>query len=270
MNSRRVFILSFTLTFSVMLCAFAAIYWSLGISPKQAADATKTDVPILKAGLDDSKTLLVCAKEQDTQFFLLIKFNALQNKVSVASIPSSLPLDKVGQTLSQSFDYAGMLQCVSDLKQQFDIAVDYHILCDYDGLGGIISSFSDFRLEELGESLPESVKNILLAGSESLDPKTIVNILKMAASTLDSEIGLEFLNNSALILLKNNLENLRDYGATDIKDNFSYLTTNLNVQALDKLHRILSLLCENEVSFERLVLSDEETATEQLHTFLSE
>lgn len=271
MTSRRMFLFSFAIAFSIMVCAFAALYWSMGLTPNQTVDAQKTDVPILKPGPDDSKTLFLCAKEGALEFFFLIKFNAIQNKVSVVSVPSSFFLSSADRTVSESLSYAGMLQCVSDLKQEFDIAVDYHILCDYESLGNITASFAGFSLSEIEGALPEAIKAMLLKGSEQIDSKTIINILKLAAPLIDNDPGLDFLNKTVSIMLRHNLENLRDYGSQDIRDNFSYLTSNLSVQGLSKMHRILSLLCESEeVLFDRLVLSSEKESIDQLAAILKE
>ncbi|MEG1050352.1 MAG: hypothetical protein RSE24_07420, partial [Oscillospiraceae bacterium] len=247
MTGKRVFFLSFFLTFFVMVCTFMGLYWVLDITPRETAGARQMGVPILKPETDDSKTLLLCAKADSTQFFFLIKLNAIQNKVSVVSIPRSFELSKAQRTLQESLDYAGMLQCVYDLKQQFDIAVDYHLLCDYENLGSITQSFCGFHAGELGSSLPPQVQELLLKTNDYIDANLITNLLKLSAESLDNELGIDFLNKSACCILKYNIANLKDYGIAGIKENFSYLTTNLNVQSLDKLYRILSLLAEKEV-----------------------
>ncbi|MEG3029234.1 MAG: hypothetical protein RR827_02400 [Oscillospiraceae bacterium] len=270
MTGKRVFFLSFFLTFFVMLCSFIGLYWVLDITPRETVGTQQKGVPILKAGIDDSKTLLLCAKNESTEFFFLIKFNALQNKVSVVSMPRTFRLSLADRTLSQSLEYAGMLQCVYDLKQQFDIAVDYHLLCDYEKLGSIIGSFCGFHAGELGGSIPPAAQELLFKSNDYIDATIIIDSLKYASQDLDNPLGLDFLNKSACSLLKYNLANLKDYGIDSVKENFSHLTTNFNVQSLNKMHRILSLLLENSVTFDCLVLSDEKTAQDQLHSVLKE
>lgn len=268
MNGKKAFLSSFTVAFSVMICAFLGIYWSLGSTP-QAAGTPQSGVPIYQPGPQDSKTLLLGVENGEVNFFFLVKLNALQNKVNFISIPGNLKLDTANRTLNESLKYAGVMQCVYDLKQEFEVNIDYHLYCNSESLEKILSSFNGLDISQLEDSLPQSIQQLLLKGSNYLDTGTLIKAVRMSAGMLDNALGLEFLNKAGCVLLEHNIENLLTYSLSDIKNNFSGLNTNLNVQSLSQLERILTFLNQSEVVFERLVLSDDADNKQQLWDMLN-
>lgn len=270
MSSKKIFFATFGIAFSIMLTAFMGLYWLLDISPVSPANIENEGVPILKPEISDTKTILLSIKENDSEFFLLIKLNALQNKISLVTIPKNLHLSKAGKTVSEALEYAGILQVVYDIKQEYDIAVDYHILCGFEALGEISSSFVGFKLNNSALNLPKEISELLLNKSEYMDMQAIINILHFAADAANTPIGLEFLNNMAKALFENNLSNLTDYLLQDLKSEFSNITTNINVQGIDKLKRILTLLYEMQGEVDGIVLKEGSEGYEQLNKLLKE
>ncbi|MBE6878286.1 MAG: hypothetical protein E7488_03860 [Ruminococcaceae bacterium] len=269
MKQTKVFFATFFISFSVMLCCFTALYWIVEYSSPYPAAEGQTGVPILIPDYNDTKTALIVMDAESADFFFILKLNALQNKVCLVSVPSSFFLSQVGRTMGESMDYAGIMQCVQDISRQFDISVDYHLMCDKTALDKIISSFSGLHTENLA-GIPQSVSRYLLKSSEYIDTTTLVNAVDMSASVLDNPVGIEFLNLAGLALIENNMQNIHDYALSDIKNASSRLTTNISTQDTDRLRRIVNFLLQSKVQFDRLVLCDPATAQSEIDRILKE
>ena len=269
MKQTKTFLATFFIAFSFMLCGFAALYWIVDYTTPMQTGENRTDVPILTPDYDDSKTSLIVMDTQSADFFFLLKLNALQNKVSLVSVPSSFYLSAAGRTMGESMEYAGIMQCVQDICTEFDIAVNHHLLCDKTTMDSLLYSFSGFSADSFPD-MPQSIKSFLLKGSEYIDTTTLVNSVDMSAAVLDNPLGLEFLNAAGLQLVKNNMQNICDYALEDIKDNFSNLTTNIGTQDIDKLKRITGFLVNDSTVYNRLVLTDAETAHAEMNRILKE
>ena len=269
MKQTRIFFTTFFIAFSFMLCGFAALYWIADYSSPIQTGENRTDIPILTPDYNDSKTALIVMDTDSADFFFLLKLNALQKKVSLVSVPSSFYLSSAGRTMGESMKYAGIMQCVQDICAEFDITVNYHLLCDKTSMDSLLSSFSGFSAD-IFPDMPQSIKSFLLKGSEYIDTTTLVNSVDMSAAVLDNPLGLEFLSAAGLQLLENNMQNICDYALADIKNNFSNLTTNIGTQDIDRLKRIISFLIDDSTKYDRIVLSDTETAQGEIDSILKE
>ena len=269
MQRTKAFFVTFTITFSVMLCCFMALYWIVDYSAPLPAGENQSGVPILTPDYNDTKTTLLIFDTADTDFFLLLKLNALQKKVSLVSIPSDFYLSSSGRTLSESMGYAGPMQCVQDLSRQFDITVDYHLVCDKSSLSSVLSSFSALNTN-LIDNIPKSVKEYLLNGNNYIHTATLVNAVDTAASALDNPIGLEFINTAGLWLVQNNISAICDYALDSVKENTSYVTTNISTKDIDRLKRICTFLISDSTTYDRLVLQNNETAQSEIDHILKE
>ncbi|MBR6519158.1 MAG: hypothetical protein IKT63_05750 [Oscillospiraceae bacterium] len=269
MKQAKAFFVTFFITTSLMVCGFTALYWITAYSAPQSAAENKTSVPLLTPDYNDTKTALIVVEADSTPFFFLLKLNALQKKVSLVSIPSSFPLAASQRTMAESMSYAGIMQCVQDISEEFDISVDYHLLCDKTALERIVSSFGSLNIKNI-DGIPASVKNYLLKGSDYIDTAALVNAVYMSAAVLDNAVGLEFLNLAAMALIKANMQNICDYALGDLTENSSYLTTNINTREADRLRRIITFLLSADVQFDRLVLCDAATAQQEIDRILKE
>ena len=268
MRQFRAFAATFIISFSVMLCGFMAMYWVVQYTSPRAAGENQQGVPVLTPDYNDSKTTLLVLDCEKADFFFLLKLNALQNRVSLVSVPSAFYLSSAQRTLAESMEYAGIMQCVQDISGQFGINVDYHLLCDRNSLIELTDSFSG--LDTAGMELPQSVKGYLLKGSEYADTSALISAVDMAAAVLDSPVGIEFLNLAGLEMIRGNMQNICDYAIGDIKENFSGISTNIGTQEMDRLKRITGFLLNDSTEFDRLVLGDEGTAQVEIDRVLKE
>ena len=269
MRQLKAFATTFIITFSVMLCGFMVMYWISVYDAPQAAGENKTGVPVLTPDYNDSKTTLVILDADSADFFFLIKLNALQNKVNVVSLPASLHLSSAGRTLGESMVYAGAMQCVQDISESFDISVDYHLVCSHDSVEKITSGFVPFDISS-AEDIPQSVSSYILNNRSITETAALSAAVYSHAAVLDNDVGLTFLNAAVEKLIRDNMEAIYATSIDSIKENFSRLDTNMNTEDLDRMKRIMTFLLANKVQFDRIVLSDTETAQQDINRILKE
>ncbi|MBE6895168.1 MAG: hypothetical protein E7483_06180 [Ruminococcaceae bacterium] len=220
MQSVKTFFITFLSSVCVVLFSFLALYWSLAPASKSAGTA-QNDIPIAKADSTDNKTTLVFADTDTQSIFMLVKLNAVDMQVTVTAIPADYHIGTANRTLNQSFEYAGIMQCVQDLSVQLDIVIDYHIY-----------------LEQ------EDIKKL----SESFENTSTDSIL-----SLDNPQRLAF---SAVQAIKSNMTDIQDYVLNHIPKEFSYLSTNIGKTEAAKLNRILTILQRSQTEYKYTVLTD--------------
>ncbi len=213
MQSFKTFLTTFLASVSIVLVSFAALYWLITPS-QQPAGTDKNNVPITKANSSDNKTTLVSFQNGTDSIFLLIKLNAVDSKAAVTAIPPDFYITHSGRTLSESFEYAGIMQCVQDLSQHLDVTIDYHLALDSDTLPLLNASF-----------ITEETAAAVFSAE-------ISSIAHLAAETI-----------------KNSLSELQTYVLPAIPKNFSYLYTNIGKTEATQLSRILTLLQRSNTEF---------------------
>ena len=259
MQSVKTFLVTFLSSVCIVLLSFAALYWAVTPSDTQV-DTNQTGIPIVSAESGDVKTVLITTDAESARFFFLLKLNGIEPKISLAAIPSGYQLAAPGRTLTESFEYAGIMQCVQDLGEELNVKIDYHLLLDKDGLKQLTSSFGDVSFNS--HLVPDELYSFF--SGASIDTNTLVDTVCSYASYLDNEQGLTLLTGIAMHLIENNMPNIQSYTLSDITDSFSYLSTNIGTQEAARLDRILTLLSRTSPQTATAVLSNSATAKEDI------
>ena len=267
MKRTQAFLVSFTITFCIMIISFMAVYWVAGRQADKAAGKNQQGVPILSLTPEDTKTLLLVLDDSDAKFYFLLQLNGIQNKVNLVSVPASYYLSLPQRTLAQSMDYAGVRQCVQDLSEQFGIAVDYYLVADITQFTKLVEVFGEIDTSKI--QIPQSVKTYLLKNVQYISPKALMDVVGVSPSLLDNGIGIEFLNTVGDFLLQHNLEKLEAVG-DKIKENYTKISTDINTRDIQQLKRIVRLLKGSQVEFAHIVLQDEADAQQQINTLFKE
>lgn len=257
MTSRKAFFITFFISLSIMMGAYGLLYLSLTYNTSPAG-TPQQGVPIARPSVNDSKTILMEAGDEQ-KFYFLLKFNRIQSKISILSISPDYVYQSTGRSLEQSAARAGIMQCVLDTKQEFGINIDYYLSLSWDQAGRITKNFTDFGLRELGENLPATVKNYLLKNAEKLDTRSLVNMLKKAETFLDNDLGLAFLNETAYLLLFHNGRELYSLTSQQFRNSYSSLSTNINTENLKGFERILTFLDPTVTTYYRNVITAHDT-----------
>ncbi len=254
---KRVFFKSFFITLGIMLACYRGLYFSLS-GRSRPADTNRTGVPINRPGPGDSRTLFAAVGDEDVQFFFIVKFNGFANSVSVISLSPSYILPSKGRSLSQSMQMAGVLQRVVDVKEEFGINVDNYLSCTWDGARELLGDFTEFGIEELGESLPPVIKTLLLKSRENLDADSMINAVEMAGPVLDNRLGLGFINEGVYLLIKYNIRSLCPMAGRRLKANHSGIDTNINTGILKDYERVINFIEPTITEYHRRVITADE------------
>ncbi len=253
MKKFRVFLKTFIITLSLMSFCYFILYLSID-NKASVTGENKFDVPINMPRVNDSKTLFLEVGKENP-FFFIIKFNAIEGKVCIVSISPTYKYKTSDLTLAESLKKAGIMQCVLETSKEFDIKIDYFLECSWQELGLLIGDLSDFGIESLSKNMPKSIQNFLLKGAENIDGRTIVNAAEKASVFLDNELGLGFLNESAYLIIKNNINLLAETCGKQMKNNFNKFNTDINPEGMKNFERILNFLNIEGVEYPRCVIT---------------
>lgn len=267
MKRTKAFLLSFTITFCVMVISFMAVYWFVGWSGQESVGKNQQGVPILSLTPEDTKTTLMVLDCSDAKFYFLLQLNAIQNRVNLVSVPADFYLSVSQRTLAESMAYAGVRQCVQDLSRQFDISIDYHLVTDLAQLAKLMDGFGQLDTEKV--AVPQSIKTYLLKSARYISVATVLDGIAISPSLLDNSIGIEFLNLAGITLLQTNLEKMETV-ADNIRENYTAINTDINTQDLDVIKRIIRLLKSTQTEFGRLVVSLETDVQTEIDKLLKE
>lgn len=266
MTRLKAFFITFTLTFSIMLICFVVLYWSVQYSSPQPAGETQQGVPILSITPEDTKTVLTVIDFDKTDFYFLIQFNAIQNKINVVSVPGGCYLSSAQRTLAESMDYAGVRQCVQDLSRQFDIAIDYYLVTDGEGAVALTDSFGAADMQQT--EIPQPIQQYIAENSRYIDVNTLVAAVEKSYALLNNDTGIKFLNTAITEIIKANIDKLKDDLPQNIKDNYSLFNTDIGTQGLDRLKRIVKILGSAEIEFGNAVVTDADGAQKDIDSLM--
>lgn len=253
MKQRHVFFAAFFSSMAVVLCAFGLLYMVIDLRVSET-DTPQNQVPMKMPGVEDSKTVFVAMGDEEAPYFFLFKFNAIQDKIGILGLSPSYEWEESGGTVQDSYDKAGVLQCITDIQEYLGINVDYYIQCSWQQLAQITGELEDFGIDEMSENLPVPIKNFLLKNAENIDADTLINALDKAGGLLDNQLGLAFMNECAYLLIKHNLDSLCRGPGQTISDMYSRLDTNLNTRALERFENIIGFFQLSEPQFSRQII----------------
>ena len=249
MNSRKTFFYSFLLSVFAAMGVFTLVY--ITMSSSLETDTPQQGVPMGRPGIEDSKTVLLCV-EGDCPYFLLMKFNAIENRVGIAAISQGFEIST--NSLGHRLESAGAMQCLMDIEAEYGITIDYYLQCPWQQLAVLVEDMDDIGIDSLGENLPQSIRNYLLKGVNRLDGKSLVNAAEKAAGFMDNEIGLAFLVSGRKALIENNMEKLSTCAGSEMKKNYADYVTNINSSQMKRMDRIINFLSAAHVTYDCAVI----------------
>lgn len=251
MSRKKAFFASFFISMVVVLAIYRGV-WAVVQGRSSETDTPQPGVPKTSAGVYDRKTLLLELGDKENPYFFLLKFSAINNRIGICCISSEYEFSD-GGTLGESFEQAGIMQCLLDMEEEFGIDIDYYLQCSWQQAGALVKDMADIGLASLGENLPTVIRDYLLKGAEKADGQSLISCAEKAAGFLDNEIGLAFLTESMAQLIINNPQQLCQVTAL-LKENYSSLVTSLNTAALADMDRITGLLAQRYVEYPRQVI----------------
>ena len=213
MQYAKTFFITFLTSVLIVFICFVALYWI--ITPSQQYTGTQQDnIPMANAGSQDNKTTLFSLQDDNIHMFFIIKLNAVDKEISVTAVPSDYYISHSNRTLQDSYNYAGIMQCVEDLSRQLDIVTDYHLVLD-------------------------SKTYSLLS-----DKLTAENSFPLFASLSPSEAAVYITE-----FIRNNISEIQAMLLPQIPAELSYMHTNIGKPETARIDRILTLLQRSEISY---------------------
>lgn len=256
-NRAKAFWLAFgcTLLAVVPLYLFAA---ACSLAQMAPADTVQSGVPIVHPAAGDAKTLLVMTGESEPQTFALVRFDAVQNTLCVASAPAGAQVycAQNATTLAAAVRDAGPAQAAAALAETLDIPVDNYLFCSSEKLAALCAGLGNAQLRLANYVSPDALAQLQLAvpgvGGLTLTPEMLLDVLahggvpRAAEPMLRAQGYLAFLSAGASSLSQTLPDALRG-AAADV-------STDLTAVQIYEYERILKFLDKQEPKTAAFVL----------------
>ncbi len=266
MSAKKVFLKSFFYSLFIIIALYIGLLFIINNQPKsQEIDVNKEGVRILTPAVDDSKNILIVLNGFENRFFYILNLNAIQNKVGLLSIESDLFLKETDVTLNESYETAGIMQSSFDLSKEFQINIDYYLSLDYNTVLELSKNFDDVNVKSIIDGMPSEIQDLLLENQEEIDINSLINIISKGENILATSEGVKYFNDLLFFILRDNILKIDDEFVNDFKDNFSYIQTNINSIAIEKLSLINSFFSLTDTQFlQDIIYENDEKITDKI------
>lgn len=262
MKKFKVFLSTFLSTIFLMGLCYFALY--LSMQGKSALTGEeKQGVPIAKPGVNDSKTIFLCIGEENP-FFFIFKFNAIEGKISTVCISPDYIYKSTEKSITESFNKAGVMQCVYDTNNEFNINIDYFLQTSWKNLKYLTENFKEFDIYSIKDSIPNTVQEFLVKDADKIDCNSLINAIEKVSISLTDTKGLNFLSQTADLIIKNNISNLSNATENTLKKNYNRFNTNINTEDMTTLNRIFQFLTAHGVEYYNETITPDNKNVEEI------
>ena len=260
MSKTKAFWLSLCATLAVLVPLYC-MAMALTITRVQPTDTPQQGVPIAQPTRADAKTVLVLTGAKTAQTadtYVLLHFDALQNKVAVAALPqqTQVQIDGKTSTLRAAAERAGPSQCVAALEQTLGIVIDNYLfaapetLCKIaEGLGNIKLSLRDYLTEEAIGQLRLSVSGVQ---TQTLSPRLFAEVL--ASEQLGDAQCNTLREDGYLAFLQADTTLLAAVLPAAVRKNSPALATNITATQIYDYARIFDFFAKEQPQYSALAL----------------
>lgn len=257
MTKRQAFFLSLAVGLAVLLPAYfaaAAVSLARGLPAGQA----QSGVPILQPTADDRKTLLVMTGETSPQTFVLVRFDALENRVACVETPADTVVLCAGQpdTLADASASAGPAQAAAALRETLKINVDNYLFCTPAQLAEWAQDLGDGRMKLSGYISEEAQRELRLQipGVQTLT--LTPDMLAAALADAQGGAGAKHLLRAQgyLAFLRAGEDRLSQAVPDALRAAIPNCATDLTAAQVYEYARILAFLQKSEPAFDACVL----------------
>lgn len=224
-NGGRTFLQSFLISFLIFGSIFAIAYLVI-IKSDTPANTSNSDIPIeddyVPDEKDDMTVLLVGCVQQNLspQFYMLLKFDAVENQVDILSIPkeTNVTVNVKTKTLAGHYEFGGMQNSVKAAANLLLIDVDKYIRMDQAGIKEMVDYFGGIQFD-----LPNAVQTesyTLKAGEQLLDGIRVAELMLKGDTELNAKLMATYItsgwNKESLSRLSHYTETLFEISDTDL------------------------------------------------------
>ena len=190
MKGTKLFWRSMLLSLAVIVPFYlvVAVYGMSRATPVQEA---RTDVPITHPTSTDAKTLLVMTGQEEPEHFVLIRFDAMENRVVTMAVPGELAVPGTNgqESLVQAVQKAGPAQAAQLVYQVLGVPVSDYVYCDADTLAELTSGLGNTRMSLANymsaATLGELQLSIPGVGNMTLNTQLLAQVLAARALSLE-------------------------------------------------------------------------------------
>ncbi len=256
MSAKKIFLKSFFYSLIFIFILYIALLFMINSNDNEIQEigVNQEGVSILAPAVDDSKNILIVLDGYENRFYYILNLNAIQNKVSLVSIESDFLLKDSETTLDENYLKAGIMQASFDLSKDFGINIDYYLSLNYETILELSKDFKDVNIKSISDNMPDMLKDLLLKSAEEIDINTIINLIIKGENILSTTEGTAFFNELLFFILRDNILDIDEEFTDSFKENFSYVQTNINTIAIEKLQRINSFFNLEDTMFLRDVI----------------
>ncbi len=266
MSARKVFFKSFFYSLLIIISLYFILLFLINNQPTvKEIDTNQEGVRILSPDVDDSKNILVVFEGFENRFYYILNLNGIQNKVSFMSVDKDFYLNSIEKTLDESFETAGVMQSSFDLSREFLLTIDYYLTIDYQTAISLSKDFKDMNIKSISDGMPEEIKSLLLSSQEEIDINSLINLISKGENILAESEGLSYFNSLLFFILRDNILDIDEEFISTFKDSFSYVETNINTIAIEKIKKINSFFSMEETMFlTEVILENDENYLEKI------
>lgn len=217
-----------------------------GLSRAAPVQEIRTDVPITHPTSTDVKTLLVMTGDEQPENFVLIRFDALENRVATMAVSGQLAVPGTAgrQSLIQAVEQAGPAQAAELLYQVVGVPVSDYMYCDgatlarlTAGLGNAGMSLANYMSAATLGELQLSIPGV---GSMTLNTDLFAQVLAAGAANPERELILR--GEGYLAFLKAGMERLTEVLPDAMRTAVSQCSTALTATKIYDYERIFRFL----------------------------
>ncbi|MEG0896700.1 MAG: LCP family protein [Ruthenibacterium sp.] len=262
-------LLSKTKAFWLSLCATLAVLMPLylmamafSVTRVRPADTPQQGIPIAQPTRTDTKTVLVLTGAKTAQTadtYVLVFFDALQNKVATAALPQQTAVQVNGEptTLRKAAENAGPSQCVAALAETLGITIDNYLFASPETLCKIAEGLGNIKLplrEYLSEKTIEQ-KHLSVAGvqTQTLSPRLFAEVL--ASESIENAKRNALREDGYLAFLQADTALLATVLPNAVRKNSKALATNITATQIYDYARIFNFFAKEQPQYSALALT---------------
>ena len=245
MKRARLFWRSLFLSLAVILPLYLAVA-AYGLTRAVPAQEIRTDVPITHPTSTDAKTLLVMTGAEEPENFVLIRFDALENRIVTMAVPGELAVPGTDgpRSLTQAVHDAGPAQAAELLYQVLGIPVSDYVYCTGEELAQLTAGLGNTRMSLANymsaATLGELQMSIPGVGGLTLNTALLCQVLAAGAANPERELLLR--SEGYLAFLKAGTESLTQVLPQAMRTAVSEYSTALTATKIYDYERIFGFL----------------------------
>ncbi|MEG2500031.1 MAG: hypothetical protein RSA78_03085 [Oscillospiraceae bacterium] len=261
MSKIKGFFLGFFLTLAIIIPIYL-LFAALGLrSSALPIDGAKANVPMAKPVSEDAKTVLIISGKDNAETFVLLRLDALTNRICTVVLPENTVLLLDGQpiTLGKAAATCGPAQAVECIAATLDITINDYIMASPKTLAEMASPLgsANVRLANYLSSEALGQLKLLVPGVETLvlSPTKLLEIL--SSGLIPDEQLAAIRGDGYLAFLRAGAHMLAEVFPSAMRKYSKELSTSITATDIYDYERVLKFLQKQEPEFKTGVLPGE-------------